>query len=105
MGIPMENDEESEGCLKSCAKVEVPSQEELSALQAMRRVKERVRTLRGRLSAVSSGKIAATPSERVALEEEIKKLRSEWDILEEVRKQAAHERMVLLGHEKPSRSL
>jgi len=93
----MENEEESEGCLKSCAKVEVPSQEELSALQAMRRIKERVRTLRG--------KIAATPGERVALEEEIKKLRSEWDILEEVRKQAAHERMVLLGHEKPSRSL
>ena len=102
----MENrDGESEGCVKSCAKAEIPSREELSALQAMRRIKERVRTLRARLSAVLSGTIAVKPDERAALEEEMGKLKSEWDILEGERKKAAHERMVRLGHEKPSRSL
>ena len=93
-----------EGRLKSCGRVDVPTQNEISALQGMRRIKERVRDLRSRLSAFSSGRVAEKPGERETFEDEMQRLKSEWEALEEERKKAAHDRMVLLGHEEPSES-
>ena len=95
---------EGQGGGKSCGKVDVPTADEISALQAMRCIKERVRHLRSRLSAISSGRVVEKPGEKETLEEEIKRLRSEWEIREQERKRAARERMILLGHEEPSTS-
>ena len=88
------------GQRKTCGKVDVPTEEEVTALRAMRRIKERVRDVRGRLSAASADADAGMGGERAALEEEIEHLKGEWKAWEEARKKAAHHRMVLLGHEK-----
>lgn len=95
------SDRVKEACQKSCGKVEVPSEEELRALNAMRTIKEKVRDMRSRLSAMSSGAGAGKPGERESLETELERLKSEWETWERKRKEAAHERMVLLGHEEP----
>ena len=88
-------------CSKTCGKVEVPSEDELFALNTMRAIKEKVRDKRSRLSAISSGARAEKPGERESLEKDLERLKSEWETWERKRKKAAHERMVLLGHEKP----
>jgi hypothetical protein len=95
-----DRDKDGERSAKACGKTDVPAEDEISALQAMRRIKERVRVLRSRLSAISSGTADEKPGERPILERELKKLKSEWQTREHERKKAAHKRMVLLGHEK-----
>lgn len=92
---------EGEGRLKTCGGIAVPTDNEIFALQAMGRIKERVRDLKNRLSVISSGRVAEKPGERASLEEEMRRLKSEWEAREQERKKAAHERMVLLGHEEP----
>ena len=89
-------------CSKTCGKVEVPSEDELFALNAMRAIKEKVRDMRSRLSALSSGAGEEKPGEKESLEKELERLKSEWESWERKRRKAAHERMVLLGHEEPS---
>ena len=88
-------------CESSCGKVEVPTQEEVEALNAMRGVKQRVRSLRKRLSEISVSRVDRDVEERSRLEQEILRLKSEWDALEQKREEAARKRMVLLGHEEP----
>ena len=92
--------EDKNACPKPCRKVEVPTEEELRALRAMRSIKERVRSIRSRLSDISSG--GQKPAEAECLEKELEKLRAEWEGWERERQKAAHRRMVLLGHEEPS---
>jgi predicted nuclease with TOPRIM domain len=97
-----QTDRVKEACLKTCGKVEVPSNDELRALNALRTIKEKVRDMRSRLSEISSGGGAAKPGEKETLQKELERLKSEWEFWERKSKEAAHERMVLLGHEEPS---
>ena len=90
------------GQRKTCGKVDVPTDEEVAALRAMRRIKDRVRYVKGRLSAFSSDSDAERGGEKETLEREMEKLKGEWKAWEEARKKAARDRMVLLGHEKPA---
>jgi hypothetical protein len=92
---------EHDGCSKTCGKVEVPSEEELRALNAMRAIKEQVREIRSRMSQSSSLAGAEQQGRREILEKELERLKSEWEAWQRKRKKAAHERMVLLGHEEP----
>ena len=85
----------------TCKQVEVPTEDEVEALNAMREVKERVRSIKGRISRLSNPRDAAETGERTRLETEMAQLKKEWEKLEERRCQAARERMVLLGHEEP----
>ncbi|MGD9321215.1 MAG: hypothetical protein PVH99_14680 [Desulfobacteraceae bacterium] len=89
--------EEMDSC---CKKMEVPSEDELVALNAMRAIKERVRQLKTRLSEMSSSNRDEEKGEALALEEQMEELKAEWNEWEEKRKKAAKERMILLGHEK-----
>ena len=89
--------EEVDSC---CKKTEVPSEDEVVALNAMRAIKERVRQLKTRLSEMSSSKRDEEKGEALALEEQMEELKAEWNEWEEKRKKAAKERMILLGHEK-----
>ena len=93
--------EASSACSTSCRKVEVPTQEEVEALNAMREVKERARSLKRRLSEISASQADRDLGERSRLEREILQLKSEWEALEKRRKEAARKRMILLGHEEP----
>ncbi len=87
-------------CGRGCHKVEVPTEDELQALNAMRDIKERVRDLKKkiyRLAASTSGK----NDEIARLESEVERLKKEWQEWEEKRKEAARMRMIHLGHENP----
>jgi phage-related minor tail protein len=88
--------EEVDSC---CKKMEVPSEDEVAALNAMRAIKERVRDLKTRLSEISSSYRDVDKSEALALEQKMEKLKAEWNEWEGKRKKAAKERMILLGHE------
>jgi chromosome segregation ATPase len=89
--------EEVDSC---CKKMEVPSEDEVAALKAMRAIKERVRDLKTRLSEISSSNRDEHKGEALALERKMEKLKAEWNEWEEKRKKAARERMIFLGHEK-----
>jgi hypothetical protein len=85
-----------------CKKLEVPSEDEVVALSAMRAIKERVRELKKRLSELSSSQKDEDKEEALELEKKIEELRAQWNEWEEKRKKAAKERMILLGHEEVS---
>jgi hypothetical protein len=89
--------EEVDSC---CKKLELPSEEEMVALNAMRAIKERVRDLKKRLSEVSSSHKEEDRAEALELEKKMEALKAQWNEWEEKRKRAATERMILLGHEK-----
>lgn len=91
-------EENQTGCEKSCAKVEVPTKEEVTALSAMREIKDRVRALKKRRAELSSHK-QGEADELSAIEREMAQLKMRWEKWEEKRKRAAKERMILLGHE------
>ncbi len=91
--------EELSLCETTCKQVEVPTEDEVEALNAMREVKERVRSIKERISKLSDSRDALDMEERSRLEKEMVRLKSEWVNLEKRRNEAARERMVLLGHE------
>ena len=82
-----------------CKRPEVPSEEEMVALNAMRSIKERVRDLKKRLSEVSSSQKEGDVQEELELEQKMDALKAQWNEWEEKRQRAARERMILLGHE------
>lgn len=91
-------DESKTDAPSSCpGKLQVPTEEEKEALDAMKSIKERVRALKKRLTGPG---LDETTGERQALEKELAHLKVEWDEWEQKRQKAAKERMILLGHEK-----
>ena len=98
-----ERTEEKIGCATSnsdcCKRAEVPSDEEVAALSDMREIKARVKELKKRQSEISQHQDEHL-EERSRLEKEMTELKIEWSRLEEKRKRAAHERMILLGYDK-----
>ena len=91
--------ESSAGVDSCCKKMEVPSEEEVLALNAMRGIKERVRDMKRRLSQISSSNKGEDKAEALDLEKKMQALKAQWNEWEEKRKKAAKERMILLGHE------
>ena len=90
----------SEAVDSCCKKPEIPSEEEVVALNAMRAIKERVRDLKKRLSEVSSSHKEGDRAAALELEKKMEALKTQWNEWEEKRQRAAKERMILLGHEK-----
>jgi len=82
---------------KCCKRLEVPSEDEVVALNAMRAIKDRVRDLRRKLSEISES--GGDKSKILKLEKEMAELKVQWNDWEEKREKAARERMILLGHE------
>ncbi|MFC1891056.1 hypothetical protein ACFLZT_01520 [Thermodesulfobacteriota bacterium] len=93
--------EDSKDCNanKICGQVQIPTEDELKALNAMRLIKERVNEIKQKLSNKTVAK--ADKREKVELERELGRLKAEWKEWVEKREKAARERMILLGHEKP----
>jgi chromosome segregation ATPase len=87
-------------CARGCHRIEVPSEEEVEALNAMREIKKRVRELSRAISDLRTNNPGQN-EEPQRLESEIESLKKEWKDWEEKRKEAARIRMILLGHEKP----
>ena len=92
----MEDRTEKGACSGMCGGADVPSEDELRALNAMRTINQRVRTIKERLSSLTD---LEKSEGRETLEKELERLKSEWENWEGERRRAAHERMVRLGHE------
>jgi hypothetical protein len=88
-------------CVHSCKKIDVPTDEEVGALNQLRCIKERVRELKKKISDLSAGLISGTQGDLMILEKEMADLKEEWLSWEEKRQQATRERMTILGHEQP----
>ena len=89
-------------CIHSCKKIDVPTEEEVCALNELRCIKERVRGLKKKIADLSAGVVAGTRDDLLVLEKEMADLKEEWLAWEEKRQQAARERMIILGHEEPA---
>lgn len=80
-------------------KMEVPTEKEMEALEAMKSIKEKVRILKKRLVSLHASDNGEKADGILTHENELARLKVEWDQWEEKRKAAAKERMVILGHE------
>ncbi len=97
--VRKDENEKTNECREYCKGVEVPSEDEVEALSAMRSIKGRVRDLKKKLSELSSSDRDENIEEILALEKEMVRLKAQWNGWEERRKKAARERMIMLGHE------
>ena len=84
-------------CKKVCKGVEVPSGEEIEALDAMRKIKEQVQIIKKKISNFSD--TMRNKEERSNMEKEIADLKEKWKEWDYKRKEAARIRMIMLGHE------
>ena len=100
MGIRDEIKDSNRNC-ESCQPVEVPTRDELVALNALRAIKDRVREIKKELSDISYSEKKEDKDKKMGLETDMKRLKSEWKEWEEKKEHAARERMILLGHEEP----
>lgn len=80
-------------------KMEVPTPKEQEALAAMKSIKERVRALKKRLSSLDVSDRDQDSGEILTVQNELVRLKVDWNKWEEKRKAAAKERMIILGHE------
>ena len=76
-------------CVHSCKKIDVPTDEEVCALNELRCIKDRVRELKKKISELSAGVVAGTRDDLLILEKEMADLKEEWLSWEEKRQQAA----------------
>lgn len=76
--------------------IKIPTEKEQKALSEMRRIKDRVRSLKERLKGLEA---SGSSEEIQAVKNDLAVLKKEWDAWEKRRKAAARERMMLLGHE------
>ena len=94
--------ERTAACRNMCGNIQVPTEDELVALNAMRAIKEQVRILKQRIAAIHKSGHGENGEELPGIEKEMARLREEWRKWEEKREKAAKERMILLGHEGPN---
>lgn len=80
-------------------RMEVPTEKEREALEAMKSIKEQVRALKKRLASLHTSDSGEEADEILAKKNELERLKVDWDKWEEKRKAAAKERMIILGHE------
>ena len=80
-------------------KMEVPTEKETEALGAMKSIKEQVRALKKRLASLDASARDEDADEILTKEDELARLKVDWNRWEEKRKTAAKERMIILGHE------
>jgi hypothetical protein len=76
--------------------VKVPTDREVKALAALKKIKEQTRLLKRQLAVSDAG---GPESEMKAAREKLARLREDWDMWENERGAAADERMAILGHE------
>ena len=91
--------EKPTSCKKFCKGIALPTDDEVEALSAMKALKLRVRVIKEEISEISRGDKEGGARSLSALEEELLVLKEEWNRWEEKRRNAARERMILLGHE------
>ena len=86
-------------CSKTCNKPKVPSDDEIEALNALRKIKEEVRALKRKITKISASQEGEENAALNELRNEMARLKEEWQEWDKKRKVATRERMILLGHE------
>ena len=86
-------------------KIEIPTKRELEALAKMKTIKERVRELKGAINLFQEAEHENNLAAISEAKQELARMKIEWETWENERKQAAHERMILLGHEEPNQPM
>ena len=86
-------------CEKICKGIDVPTDDEVEALSAMKILKLRVREVKNKISNISFNNNEGEAESLLALEQDLVRLKEEWYRWEEKRRRAAKERMILLGHD------
>lgn len=82
---------------KNCCKsMEIPTDDEVKALNRLREIKKRVRELKKEISHMASD--ASFFEQRIQVDNELRELKKEWKKWEKKRDEAARERMIALGH-------
>ncbi|MBN1848969.1 MAG: hypothetical protein JW932_10325 [Deltaproteobacteria bacterium] len=91
-----------ESCIgKGCQRINVPTDDEVEALKALRTIKDRVREIKKRISNLSESISDEAKEEISRLQDEMEAFNIEWKDWEKKRDEAARERMILLGHIEP----
>ena len=80
----------------SCRPLDIPTDDEVKALNRLREIKKRVRVLKKELSLMASD--ASFFEQRDRIDFELIELKKEWKEWEKKRDEAARERMIALGH-------
>jgi hypothetical protein len=91
--------EKPTSCNNDCKRIDLPTDDEVEALDAMRALKLRVRGIKKKILKMSQGHEEGGTDSLSVLEAELATLKEEWNRWEEKRQNAARERMILLGHE------
>ena len=89
-------------CGKGCREVEVPIELELKALNALQAIKSRVREIKKQISDLTENHGQDKGEEIKSLQRQLGALKQDWNRWDVKRKEAAHIRMIMLGHEEPS---
>ena len=82
-----------------CKPMEIPTEDEVKALNRLREIKKRVRAIKKEISLMASD--ASFYEQRTQSDNELLKLKKEWKEWEKKRDEAARERMITLGHLEP----
>ena len=80
----------------TCKPLEIPTDDEVKALNRLREIKKRVREIKKELSNMSSDSSLSENTKRA--ESELLELKKDWKEWEKKRDEAARERMIALGH-------
>ena len=82
-----------------CKPIEIPTDDEVKALNRLRKIKKRVREIKKELAYMASD---ASYYEQInRADNELLELKKEWKKWEKKRDEAARERMIALGHLEP----
>ena len=84
---------------EKCKGIDVPTDDEVEALSAMKSLKLRVREVKKKMSDISSIEKEGASQSLLALEQDLVRLKKDWDRWEQKRSMAARKRMIQLGHE------
>jgi hypothetical protein len=90
-------------CTGHCGEIQVPTEDERVALNAMRSIREKARELKEKMACCASKEAGGEGSEILGMRARLDELRREWRAWESKKDMAARERMILLGHEEVDR--
>ena len=88
-------------CSHHCGGSEVPTEDEVVVLNEMRALKDRVKSIKKKMSEISSSDDGSKREVLEGLESDLARFKTEWNNLDARRQEAARQRMIILGHEKP----
>ena len=86
-------------CKDMCKSIEIPTKEELTALNKLREIKKRVREVKKELAFMATD--SSFYEQKFRLDAELIQLKKEWEGWEKERDKAANDRMIALGHLDP----